>query len=52
MNYVSAPALDGEYEQESASLATLALAVLAPFGTIVLMASPLILDAALIAVGL
>jgi hypothetical protein len=52
MNVASAPAMEVEYEQESISLSTLALAVLAPFGTILVMASPLILDAALIAVGL
>jgi hypothetical protein len=48
----TARAIAVEGEEESVSLATFAAAVLAPFTTILLMASPLIVDAALQAVGL
>jgi hypothetical protein len=48
----TAPAYEVEREEESVPFATLAAAVLAPFASFVLMASPLIVDAALQAVGL
>jgi hypothetical protein len=52
INVVSAPPLEAEPQPRTTPLRTLALAVLAPFGVIGLLASPLIWEALRKVVGL